>query len=147
MVEIGVGGGEGRSRRAPSEARLQLARRPLITGEGSSQAFFADSASLNVTCKETQNPNPSQLARSIGSECGDETEAYEAIALGTAGGLIGDDDGFENITESGEVVTQNVLLGLPCESADEDLGERGVAEWLLAHCLRRPMRRSLDSRR
>lgn len=37
-------------RRAPSEARLQLARRPLIIGVGSSHAFLAASASLNVTC-------------------------------------------------------------------------------------------------
>jgi hypothetical protein len=38
-------------RRAPSEARLQLARRPLIMGVASSQAFLAASASLNVTYK------------------------------------------------------------------------------------------------
>jgi hypothetical protein len=29
---------------------LQLARRPLMTGVPSSHAFFAASASLNVTC-------------------------------------------------------------------------------------------------
>lgn len=46
----GVAGGELRSRvLAPSEARLQFARRPLITGVASSHAFFAASASLNVT--------------------------------------------------------------------------------------------------
>lgn len=53
----GSGGGDGDGgvtvnvlgRRAPSEAKLQLARRPLITGIGSSQAFFAVSGSLNVT--------------------------------------------------------------------------------------------------
>lgn len=36
-------------RRAPSEARLQLARRPLMIGVASSHAFLAASASLNVT--------------------------------------------------------------------------------------------------
>lgn len=36
-------------RRAPSEARLQLARRPLMIGVATSQAFLAASASLNVT--------------------------------------------------------------------------------------------------
>ena len=51
----GVVGGEGRRRcggrgLAPREARLQLARRPLMTGVPSSHAFFAASASLNVTC-------------------------------------------------------------------------------------------------
>lgn len=44
-------------RRAPSEARLQLARRPLMIGVASSQAFLAASASLNVTYKD-QNKNP-----------------------------------------------------------------------------------------
>lgn len=41
--------GEGRERRAPRDARLQLARRPLIMGVASSHAFLADSASLKVT--------------------------------------------------------------------------------------------------
>jgi hypothetical protein len=36
-------------RRAPREARLQLARRPLMMGAASSQALFAAPASLNVT--------------------------------------------------------------------------------------------------
>lgn len=36
-------------RRAPREAKLQLALRPLITGVASSQAFLAASGSLNVT--------------------------------------------------------------------------------------------------
>jgi hypothetical protein len=36
---------------APREARLQLARRPLMTGVASSHAFLAASASLNVTCR------------------------------------------------------------------------------------------------
>lgn len=40
---------EGLGRLAPKEARLQLARRPLIIGVASSQAAFAASASLNVT--------------------------------------------------------------------------------------------------
>ena len=42
-------GGWGRGL-APREARLQLARRPLMTGVASSHAFLAASASLNVTC-------------------------------------------------------------------------------------------------
>lgn len=40
---------EGLGRLAPKEARLQLARRPLIIGVASSQAAFAAAASLNVT--------------------------------------------------------------------------------------------------
>lgn len=48
--------GEDLGRRAPREAILQLARRPLMITVGSSQAFFAESASLNVT-----NPYPLDL--------------------------------------------------------------------------------------
>ena len=48
--------GEDLGRRAPKEAILQLARRPLMITVGSSQAFFAASASLNVT-----NPYPLDL--------------------------------------------------------------------------------------
>lgn len=51
---------EDRGRRAPSEARLQLARRPFITGVGSSHAFFAASASLNVTCNGRYGHNSNQ---------------------------------------------------------------------------------------
>lgn len=36
-------------RRPPRQARLQLARRPLMIGIESSQALFAASASLKVT--------------------------------------------------------------------------------------------------
>jgi hypothetical protein len=61
---MGVAGGELRSRvLAPSEAKLQFARRPLITGVASPHAFLAASASLNVTytatkaekCKKEEN--------------------------------------------------------------------------------------------
>ena len=45
----GVAGGDVLARRAPRDAKLQFACRPLITGAGSSQAFLAASASLNVT--------------------------------------------------------------------------------------------------
>lgn len=38
-------------RLAPSEAKLQLALRPLMMGVASSQAFLAASGSLNVTYK------------------------------------------------------------------------------------------------
>lgn len=39
-------------RRPPREARLQLARRPLMIGVESSQALLAASASLKVTYKK-----------------------------------------------------------------------------------------------
>ena len=53
-VPCGCGGGEtleeDLGRRAPRQARLQFARRPLITRVAeSSQAFLAASASLKVT--------------------------------------------------------------------------------------------------
>ena len=50
----GGGGGvelEDLGRLAPSEAKLQLALRPLMMGVASSQAFLAASGSLNVTYK------------------------------------------------------------------------------------------------
>ena len=43
-------------RRAPREAKLQLALRPLMIGVASSQAFLAASASLNVTYKQHNIP-------------------------------------------------------------------------------------------
>lgn len=48
MLLVGAAAGLG-WRLAPREARLQLARRPLMIGEESSQAFLAASGSLKVT--------------------------------------------------------------------------------------------------
>lgn len=62
-VPCGCGGGgeaveEDLGRRAPKKARLQLARRPLMTRVAeSSQAFLAASASLKVTFFHHKNQN------------------------------------------------------------------------------------------
>jgi hypothetical protein len=56
---------------APREARLQLARRPLMTGVASSHAFLAASASLNVTCRSCcirRQKNGTHSAVQLGKE-------------------------------------------------------------------------------
>lgn len=55
------------------------------------------------------------------------SNAYEAVALGTAGVLIGDDDGLEDLAKLLEVAAHGVALGLPGEASHEDLGVGGVA--------------------
>ena len=82
----------------------------------------------------------------------------EAVALGAAGELVGDDDGLEDVAVALEVLAECVLVGLPRQPAHEYLGERGVPErrcrrwrWLCQrqwlrmrrhhrHCRRRPPR-------
>ncbi|CAL1353534.1 unnamed protein product [Linum trigynum] len=55
---------------------------------------------------------------------------YEAVALGSAGELVGDDDGLEDLAVLLKVVAHRVLGGFPRQPADEDFGQRGVAELL-----------------
>jgi hypothetical protein len=59
---------------------------------------------------------------------GGEGGTDEAVALGAAGELVGDDDGLEDVAVALEVLTEGVLVRLPREPADEHLGQRGVAE-------------------
>lgn len=120
-------------RRAPSEARLQLARRPLITGVASSQAFFAASGSLNVTYIYPTPPKPTlanepnqNKERALSPSKRGRT--YETVALGSAGELVGDDDGLQDLSVLLEMVSHGLLGGLPGEAANKHFGKRGVAE-------------------
>lgn len=54
-------------------------------------------------------------------------KCHEAIAFGSAGVLVGNDNCFEDVSELLEVPEHGVALGLPSEAADEDLGEGRVA--------------------
>lgn len=57
---------------------------------------------------------------------------YEAVALRSAGDAVGDDDGLEDLAELLEVVPHGLLGGLPCQTSDEDLRQRRVAELISA---------------
>lgn len=57
-----------------------------------------------------------------------EEETHEAIAFGSAGVLIGDDNGLKNLTKLVKVTAQGFALSLPSEASDEDLGVGGVTE-------------------
>lgn len=64
-------------------------------------------------------------------------DTYEAVALGSAGELIGDDDGLQDLTVLVEVLSQGLLGSLPRESSNEDFGQRCVPELsvnVVAHC-------------
>lgn len=51
---------------------------------------------------------------------------YEAVALGSAGGLIGDNDGLEDLAVLLKVLSHGLLWSLPGESSHKHLGQRGV---------------------
>lgn len=57
-----------------------------------------------------------------------ERRAHEAIAFGSAGSLVGDDDGLEDLAELLEVAAELLRRRLPSQSPDEDLGPSRVAE-------------------
>lgn len=64
------------------------------------------------------------LARNIET---DLREAYKAVAPGTAGVLVGDDDGLDDLPELLEVAPHRVALRLPREAPHEQLRECRVA--------------------
>lgn len=53
---------------------------------------------------------------------------YEAIALGSAGGFIGDNDSFEDLAVLLKVFSHGFFRSLPSQSSHEHFGERGVSE-------------------
>jgi hypothetical protein len=126
----------------PNEARLQLARLPSITGVGSSHAFLADSASRNVTCgrRESKKTNTSsqliQRAHTHTREAkkkNSEKEVKsrgtdESVSLGAARVAVGDDDGLEYVPETLVEAPEPAAVGLPGETAHENLGVGGVPE-------------------
>lgn len=71
-----------RGRRAPSEARLQLARRPLMIGVASAQAFLAASGSLNVTYMHITFKGHASRMQIIYAT---RNETYKSVAFGSAG--------------------------------------------------------------
>lgn len=126
-------GGEFRGR--PSEAMLQLALLPSITGFGSAQALAADSGSQNVTCViqsqggesylyETQGEGGGRKERR-GISCGGN---YESVSLGFPGVLIGDDHGLQDVAELLEISMHFFGLRLPGQPPDEHLREGRVPE-------------------
>lgn len=57
-----------------------------------------------------------------------ERKTYKSIAFGSTGGLVGNNDGFQDVAELFEVFLHGVFVGLPSQAADEDLGVSGVAK-------------------
>ena len=57
---------------------------------------------------------------------------YKSVALGSAGDLVGDNDGLEDLAVLLKMLPKSILLRLPREAPDEHLGQRRVAE-LLTH--------------
>lgn len=53
-------------------------------------------------------------------------ERDEPVALGAAGGLVGDDDGLLEVAEGGEDGPERVGVGLPAEPPHEELAEGRV---------------------
>nr|ACR36927.1 unknown [Zea mays] len=56
------------------------------------------------------------------------TESHKSVSLGSAGVLVGDDDGLKYVAELLEVGPHAVLVRLPREAPHEHLGQRRVAE-------------------
>ena len=55
-------------------------------------------------------------------------EAYKSIAFGSTGGLVGNNNGFQDIPKLLEVFVHGVLVGLPSQATHEDLGVSGVSK-------------------
>lgn len=53
---------------------------------------------------------------------------HKSVSLGSAGVLVGDDDGLKDVAELLEVGPHAVLVRLPREAPHEHLGQRRVAE-------------------
>ena len=48
--------------------------------------------------------------------------SYKSVALGSAGILVSDDNGLQDLPKLLEVLPHGLLLGFPCESPNENLG-------------------------
>jgi len=53
---------------------------------------------------------------------------HKSVSLGSAGVLVGDDDGLKDVAELLEVGPHALLVRLPRKAPHEQLGERRVAE-------------------
>lgn len=51
---------------------------------------------------------------------------YKAIALGSAGELIGDDDSFQDVTILVKVLSHGFLGSFPCQSSHKHLCQRRI---------------------
>lgn len=93
--------------------RGRLFWQPLALGKSPETAIY-------IGQSENQSNLPFQAEK--------EDDAYETVALGSTGVLVGDDNGLENVAELFEVASHGVALSLPCQTSNEDLRERGVSE-------------------
>lgn len=48
--------------------------------------------------------------------------SYKSVAFGSAGILVCDDNGLQDLPKLLEVLPHGLLLGFPCESTNENLG-------------------------
>lgn len=55
-------------------------------------------------------------------------ETYKSVALGSAGELVWDNDGLEDVTVLVKVFPQGFSGSLPCQASDKDFGQCRVTE-------------------
>lgn len=62
---------------------------------------------------------------------------YKAVALGSAGGFIGDDHGLQDLAVLFKMLLHDLLLRLPGQAPDKDFGQCSIPEMpRRPHCRR-----------
>ena len=57
-----------------------------------------------------------------------EEDDYKSIAFGSSGGLVGNNNSFQDITKLLKVILHGVFLGLPSQATNENLGVSGITK-------------------